>query len=715
MPFAAASHHDVLALLVQVTVLLLAARALAEVAQRLGQPSVLGEILAGILLGPSVLSTLAPAVGEWIVPQTPVQGHLLEVVALIGAMFLLLVAGLETDLTLIRRHARTAIGVSYGGIIVTFGTGLLLGLYLPDYLLADPERRLVFALFVATAMSISAIPVIAKVLLDLNLMRRDIGQTIIAAGMNDDTNGWILLSVVAALAAGETVTVGRVLLTVGSVLGFLVLSFYAGRSLVRHLLDFVQDRVVIPHKTLTLVVALVFAWSALSLALSLEAVLGAFVMGILLGQLPRLPIPLRESVGGIAFGVFTPVFFAVAGLKVNLTRLADPELLGLAGLVVLVATVGKVVGTYAGARLIGRRDHWTALSFGVALNARGAMEIIIATIGLNLGILSQDMFSIVVLMAMATSFLAPPGLRWVLRHVQPEEQELRRLREEELAQGSIIANIRRVLLPLRLRPGDDAGAQAIEAAILERLSARSRLSLTLLNVSPPGNRAAGAAFLDRADDRFRARVQVRKVVEATDAGNAIIDEARKDYQLLLLGAPERTTGTDTLFTPLVDYVIRMSPCPTLVVRGQRRRRDWAPRRILVPTNGSVAARHAAELAFALATAPDDVVHVLNVAVVHASEEPLDAAGNVLERQLAIGEQFVRELRELGEARGVHTRTGVRAGPDPESAILDLAAKEGVDLIVVGTNVRVGSSRLFLGPRVERILNNAPCPVIVLNV
>jgi Kef-type K+ transport system membrane component KefB len=135
--FTAASHHDVLVLLFQLALLLFAARALGEIAQRLGQPSVVGEILAGILLGPSFLSSLIPALGEWIVPQTDVQGYLLEVVSLIGAIFLLLITGLETDLALIRRHARTAIGVSYGGILVTFSSGFALGMLLPDFLLAD--------------------------------------------------------------------------------------------------------------------------------------------------------------------------------------------------------------------------------------------------------------------------------------------------------------------------------------------------------------------------------------------------------------------------------------------------------------------------------------------------------------------------------------------------------------------------------------------------
>ncbi|MCA1803192.1 MAG: cation:proton antiporter [Rhodothermaceae bacterium] len=261
--FSSAPHHDVLMLVFQIAVLLMAARVLGEIAQRFGQPSVVGEILAGIILGPSLLSTLVPVVGEWVIPQNDTQGYLLEVISLLGAMFLLLLTGLETDIKLIKRHAKTAIGVSFGGITVTFATGFMLGQYLPEFLLADADERLIFSLFVATAMSISAIPVIAKVLMDMNLMRRDIGQTILAAGMSDDTTGWILLSIVAGLAAGNAVSAGSVLQIVGSVLAFLVFSFTIGRWIVGKLLVYVQDEVRSRDRLLTLVIVLTFLWGAL--------------------------------------------------------------------------------------------------------------------------------------------------------------------------------------------------------------------------------------------------------------------------------------------------------------------------------------------------------------------------------------------------------------------------------------------------------------------
>jgi Kef-type K+ transport system membrane component KefB/nucleotide-binding universal stress UspA family protein len=726
--FTAAPHHDVLVLIIQVAALLFTARALGEIAQRLGQPAVIGEILAGIVLGPSLLSGFFPFINEWIVPQTEVQGYLLEIISLMGAMFLLLITGLETDLALIRRHARTAIGVSYGGIIVTFSSGFLLGQLLPDFLLADPNQRLVFALFVATALSISAIPVIAKVLMDLDLMRRDIGQIIIAAGMSDDTNGWILLSIVAGLASGQAITAGSVLQIVGSVLAFMILSFTLGRWLVKKTLDFVQDEVISRDRLLTIVLVLTFVWGAITQALNLEAVLGAFVMGILFGQMPRLPDSVHQTLESIALGIFAPIFFAVAGLKVNVMNLLEPKLIAIALLVIFIATAGKVAGTYMGARLIGRRDHWTALSFGAGLNARGAMEIIIATIGLSKGILSQDMFSIIVLMAIATSLLAPPALRWTLKHVKPEEQELQRLRREELAKGSLVANIHRVLLPVRLREEINSSMelaeasiieksrtiQLIEARILQKMGDKTNLSVTLLNVAEPGGRAKAMNFLDKLSRLYSQKELIKKVVESNNPTDVILDEAKKDYDLLVLGASHRERNLDILFTPLVDHLVRLSPCTTMVVHGQRLQEGWSPKRILVPTDGTVAAKHSGEIAFSIASSGEEEVIILNVVVEDENSWRYETRIDGFERRLGIAHQIVEELRKLGELNNVITLTDVRVGRDLETVILDVVTKERIDLIILGTAIRPGSDRLFLGPKVERILNNAPCPVIVVN-
>lgn len=711
--FSAASHHDVLTLLLRMAVLLVTARGLGEIAQRLGQPSVVGEILAGILLGPSFLSSLVPGLGQWIIPQTEVQGYLLEVVSLLGVMFLLLITGLETDIALIRRQARTAASASAGGISVTFATGFLLGLYLPETLLAAPEKRVVFALFIATAMSISAIPVIAKVLMDMNIMRRDIGQTILASGMTDDTVGWMLLSIVAGLAAGGSVNAGTVLSAVGSVIAFMLLSFTVGRRLVRWSLDFVQDELESRDRILSLVVALTFIWGAITQALNLEAVLGAFFMGILFGQMPRLPVSVIHRLESIALGIFAPIFFAVAGLKVNVLDLLSPQLIGIGLLVILVAVSGKIIGVYLGARLIGRRDHWTALSLGAGLNARGAMEIIVATIGLQVGILTQDMFSIIVLMAMATSLMAPPALRWTLSKVVPEEQELERLRQEEIVADSLVAGIRRVLIPVRFRPRRNIIHQ-IESHVVERLGRRTPLSVTLLNVRARDEVGRGAAFLEELAGDFQAFEITRKVVEGREVTGPILAEARKNYQLMVLGATERPQRPEAVFHPLIDELVRLAPCPTLVVSGGPGERNWPPKRLLVPTNGSRASRNAAELAFMLATEEDEEVLIISVAQQLGWYSRLGGETKISERELEARRQIVDELVERGRLLRAQTRGAVEVGTSVEAAILETARREDIDLILLGTDVRPGSDRLFLGPGVERILQGAPCPVIVVN-
>ncbi|HEX6983240.1 MAG TPA: cation:proton antiporter [Balneolaceae bacterium] len=714
--FSAAPHHDVLVLIIQIGVLLLAARAFGEIAQRLGQPSVVGELLAGIILGPSLLSGLFPALGQWLVPQTAVQGYLLEVVSMIGAMFLLLITGLETDIKLIKRHARTAIGVSFGGIVITFSSGFVLGQFLPDFLIADAENRLVFELFVAVSMSISAIPVIAKVLMDMNLMRRDIGQTIIAAGMSDDTTGWILLSIVAGLASGQAVTAGSVLYIVGSVVAFMVVSFTLGRWIVKKLLEYVQDEVKMHDRLLTLVVVLMFLWGAITTALNLEAVLGAFVMGIIFGTMPRLPQATIHKLESIALGVFAPIFFGVAGLKVNIGSLLEPQLLLITAIVIFIASAGKVIGTYAGARLIGGKDHWNALGFGAGLNARGAMEIIIATIGLRLGILTQDMYSIIVVMAMATSMMAPTALRWVLGHIKSDKEEEERLEQEKLQAGSLVAGIHRVLMPVRCRGSKltKNAVQSVEAQILEILGSKNELSLTLMTIARDGNRDQCVNYLNELSGIFNQQEIITKVVEDEKVGDAILDEAKKDYDLLVVGATEHPSDNSHLFSSVIDYIVRVAPCPTMVVKATEADESWSPNRILVPTNGALPAKNAADFGFALAKSdPKREVSILNV--VFEEESSAYHVRRDLDADMEkFGQEIVDELKALGETMNVKTRAAVEKGESSEKVIADFARRNDFDLIILGTNIRPGSSRLYLGPRTESILANAPCPVIIFN-
>jgi Kef-type K+ transport system membrane component KefB len=712
--FTGASHYDILHLVIQVAVLLAAARLGGEIAQRFGQPSVVGEIGAGIILGPSLLSGLFPAIGMWVIPQNEVQGYLLELVALIGVMFMLLITGLEIDTGLIRRHARTALGTAAGGLVLPFSLGFALGMLLPEDFLVDPQQRMIFALFVGVALAISAIAVIAKVLIDLNMLRRDVGQVIMASAMIDDITAWTMLSILVGVAAGGALTVWGVLQSVLSVIAFVILSATFGRWLVQRSITWAQDRLQSRDAVLSTIVVLTFAWGALSQALHLEAIIGAFAIGILLGQMPTLPRDVIHTLESVALGIFAPIFFAVAGLKVNLLSLAEPRLFMFGMLFLAIACIGKIVGAYAGARVLSGSDHWTAMSFGVALNARGAVEIIIASIGLSLGLLTQDVFSIIVVVAIVTSLMVPSLLRITLARIPITPEERERLAHAERLRGNPLASAQRVLVPVRLREDAHTGAaQAIEAAVLARLAGERKLNVTLLCVVPPDQKAQATAFLDQIARHFAQHQVQKKVVIGSRPETAILDEAGKTYDLLVMGAPEGGSGSNVLFGPLIDYVVRFVPCPAIVVRGQELPQGWQPRRLLVPTNGSLAARRAAQLGFALGGYADANVTVLKVVVpdpMSYAQEP-DAAER---EQLQIAQQVVTELQGQGTSLGVRVDADVVIAPDPVAAILNTARNIEADLIILGTKVRSGSERLYLGARVDRILRHAHCPVMIIN-
>lgn len=712
-PFTAAPHHDVLGLLVQVSVLLFTARALGAVAKRMGQPTVVGEILAGVILGPSLLSRFFPWVREWILPHTAIQGHLLEMVSLIGAMFLLLITGMETDFSLMRRQARSVVGAALGGLVLPLALGFILGQLIPESLLMASGSRLVFAMFIAIALAISAIPVIAKVLMDLNLNRRNIGQTIIAAAMIDDTVGWILLSIVIGLVNGGVMTPVSIVQSIVAVLAFIGLSLTVGRWWVSHLFNFVQHAVQMPDKALSLAVLLMFIWGAIGHALGIEALLGALVIGMVLSRLPQLKALVQHKLESVALGIFAPIFFAVAGLKVHLSSLLSvPETFLVTLLVIGIAMVGKMAGVYAGARLIGRADHWTAVFYGAGLNARGSIGVIIANIGLSLNILSQDMFSVIVVMAIFTSVVSPVLMRWAVRHIQLDPEEVQRLRREELLKDSLLANVHRVLLPVRASGG--GLSQPLEMRLLQQLNQTSGIALTLFTVTDEAHYQASVELLDQLAEQFPVNTLSKKVVLGDDIGALILQEASMDYDLMILGTPEACDHPEALFTPLLDSLLHLSPCPTMLIQNQWLLKDGSPRHILMPSNGSQAACRAGEAAFILAANSNAEVTVLQVVEANRSEDSLDAEGALITRQRNIAQGSVEKLCEVGNLFGVAATPEVRIAVEPEWAILQTILAQNIDLLVLGTSIGNGSERLYLGPRVERILSNAPCPVIILN-
>ncbi|MBK6042878.1 cation:proton antiporter [Streptomyces sp. MBT55] len=406
--------------LLQVGVLLVCAYGLGRLGTRIGLPPLVGELTAGVLLGPTLLGQVAPGLSGRLFPEDISQTHLLDAFCQFGILLLVAIAGAQFDPLILRKRGSLAARVSLAGLLIPLGLGIATGYLVPASLLADSGERGVFALFLGVAMCVTALPVIAKTLADLNLTHRNVGQLLIAAAVFDDAVGWLLLALVTALASGAAG--GPVVLTTMAwTTVFIAAACAVGGPIGRRLSRTGDSRV--PVSAVTVGVAVVVLYGALTAAAGMEALFGAFVAGATLLRhiAPVRLAPLRTLV----MAVFAPVFLGSVGLRMDLTALAEPSVL-LTGLgVLLVATFGKFAGAYVAARS-GGMSRYEGLALGAGMNSRGMIEVVIALVGLRIGVLDTVTFTIIVLVALITSVTAPPILRWASSRIVLEEDETER-------------------------------------------------------------------------------------------------------------------------------------------------------------------------------------------------------------------------------------------------------------------------------------------------
>ena len=413
------SEHDVLAFLLSLAILLTGARSLGELARRAGLPLVVGELSSGILLGPTVLGRIAPGAQAWLFgtsASTPAK--MLGGYTTVAVVLLLVVAGVEVNLGIVRKRGKSAFFTSVLGILMPLGGGLLLGFLLPDSDLVHPERRVLFAVFIGVALSISALPVIAKTLLDLGIFKTDIGLLVMAAAMINDLVGWLAFSVLLGPLQGNRADIVAMARTAGITIVFVLACLAIGRPLFdRVLRKLEENHHTASRRVLSLVVLLALFGASLTQAIGIHAVFGGFIVGIMVGDSAHLREHNRAVIHDFVTTIFAPVFFASLGLHADFASAFD---LRLCVLVFAIATAAKVVGGTIGSRLGGFR--WRqSLSIGFGLNARGAMEIILALIAMDAGLIKVQLFVALVVMALGTSIFSGPMMKWLLRGDEDEE------------------------------------------------------------------------------------------------------------------------------------------------------------------------------------------------------------------------------------------------------------------------------------------------------
>lgn len=407
------SPHDVMTMFMALATLLGCAKLAAELMQKIGQPSILGEISVGIVLGPTVLGHYRPHLYQTLFPVIGPMPIVLDTVTTLGVVFFLLTAGLEIDLRSIFRQGKSALLVSLFGVAFPFGAGFLAAEIFPEYMgLVPGANILIFALFVGTALSISALPVIAKILMDLNLLRTEMGTVIISSAMFDDLVGWILFSfVLGMMHPGADGSIGdSVKHTIILVLLFVGITLTLGRWLIDKIVPILQAHTTWPGGVLGFIFTLTMAGAAFTEYAGIHAVFGAFVIGIAVGESGHLRKRTSEHIHQIVTNVFAPFFFASIGLRTNFVSNFH---LGLTATVVCVACLGKLLGAGWGARL-GGMDRTSSLAVGLGMNARGAMEIILGILALQAGLIRENMFVAMVVMALITSLMSAPAIHFLI-------------------------------------------------------------------------------------------------------------------------------------------------------------------------------------------------------------------------------------------------------------------------------------------------------------
>ncbi len=581
------AEYDLLVFWVQLLALVVGARTLGWVMVQLGLPRVIGELGAGVILGPSLFGHYFPEQFAWFLPAGGEQAAALLTVSWIGVALLLVLAGFETDLGLITKLGRPAVLVAVGSMLVPAGAGSIVGWRIPGEFLGPEATRSTFLLFIALAVSVSALAVVAKILSDLGLMRRDFGQITVAVGMANDVVGWVLLGVLTSVVAAGGVSATDILISVGGLLLFMVLALTVGQWLVDRWLRRTRRGGDTLGAAVTVAVVTMLGFGVVTQGLGVEAVVGAFVAGVVLHRSRFVDERLEHSLERLTSSFFAPVFFATAGLQVNLLLLEDPTILTWTVVIVAVAIVAKFAGAYGGARVAGR-SHRAGMALGAGLNARGTLEIVIASVGLSLGVFNTASFTIIVLVPLVTSIFASVALRIVVFNWRGDAAEIRRLEREKALSQNLVVRTSRLLIPSR------GGPASITAAQLMHYSWPPEAEVTVFTAA---DRRATFDF-GPLENALHGRELDFERVRERDVAERIAREAALGYGAIGMGV-ESSEEIGQVISPLVDEVLRVSPIPVVVVRRARnldRPLPGAYAKALVPASGGPASRAAAEVA-----------------------------------------------------------------------------------------------------------------------
>lgn len=685
-----------------ITVVMLVARLFGAAMTKIGQPRVMGEVIAGIALGPTILGAISPAAQDALFPSdiVPVIG----VVANLGLIFYMFLVGLEVDFSQLRGRVAQTVAISNTGVLVPMMLGLLVAL--PVYSLVGPSRPFVgFALFMGVAMSITAFPVLARIIVERRMLKRPLGALSLAAAAVDDVTAWFLIAIATAVVVAGSGA--GVIETVALAVAFtLVMAFGVRRVLARASVAF-EEAGRVPGGWITVIFAGILLSAYATEEIGIALIFGAFVMGAVMPRHAGLTEDVTKRVEDFVVTLLLPLFFAYTGLRTNVGLLDRPELVLLTLVLIAVAIGGKFGGTVLASRVMGERWRRSAV-LGTLMNTRGLTELIVLNLALEKGVMTQALFTSLVIMALVTTLMTGPALKLLdprNRYGAPLEEELEDARRESLADSPIPVPERSILLA----PQSDAALAQLRV-LAEPLAASEpprELILARLIRPPRGaavrgglqteRRALGVAFgaVQRARAELRRGGIAARAVAFTSAepGSDLARLAESEEVDLLLVDGRRPLLGGGVPRGDVGAVLARAPCDVavLVAREDGLRPPGPDRPVVVPFGGAEHDWAALELGAWMATANGAALKLLGAA---AHDDGERDASRLLANASLVVQTFA----------GIASEPVIAA--DREQVVAESAA---AGLLVIGLSDRW--RREGLGPTRADIAQAAPAPIL----
>lgn len=401
-------HHPLTILLIQIIAVLLAVRLFGFLFKSIGQPGVIGEIVAGIVLGPSLLGYFFPEAFQFIFPAESLTN--LGILSQVGLILFMFVIGMELDFSVLKNKINETLVISHAGILVPFLLGMVASFWIYEAYAAEQTPFLPFALFMGISMSITAFPVLARIIQERNMTKTPVGTLSIASAANDDVTAWCLLAVVIAIAKAGSFT--SALFTIGLAVAYIILMFVVVRPFLKKVGEIYASQEVINKTFVAFIFLILVISSTLTEVIGIHALFGAFMAGVVMPSNFGFRKVMMEKVEDISLVFFLPLFFAFTGLRTEIGLINSPELWFVCILLVTVAIAGKLGGCTIAARLVG--ESWKdSLTIGTLMNTRGLMELVALNIGYEMGVLPPSIFVILVIMALVTTFMTTPLLHLV--------------------------------------------------------------------------------------------------------------------------------------------------------------------------------------------------------------------------------------------------------------------------------------------------------------